>query len=130
MKKKTPSEEQRDRCISACSNFEPLTFVTYCYTYNCTVFDRAILLSMAKNREHVRHVFGRKIWKLHYNEEENEKKIKKGEEVYKRIVKYYMEEHSPTIPQILVDIVEKFLNERVVKIKLKSMDCWGQYIST
>ena len=107
MKKKTPSEEQRDRYIPAYSNFDPLTIVTYCYTYKCTVYEGAILLSMAREREYVGHVIGRKTWKLRYNKEENEKKMQKGEEVCKRIVKCYMEEHSPTIHQTLVNMVEK-----------------------
>ena len=85
---------------------------------------------MAREREYVDHVFGRRMWKIYYKEEEDEKKIKKGEKINKRIVKYYMEGYSPKVPQIIIDMVEKYVDKRVVKIKLKYMDSWGRYTST
>ena len=116
-----------DDFVPVYSVFEPLTIVAYCATHSLAVRDKRTLLSMARNREYVDHDFEGRNWKIYVKEEVEERIREEGKVVYKRILKRYLEINCPLADGLIIKIIERYLEIKLVKISLRSMDEWGGY---
>ena len=116
-----------DDVVPVYSVFEPLTIVAYCGTHTHAVRDTQTLLSMARNQELVDHDFAGQKWKVYVTEEIEEEIMKKGEIIYKRMVKRYMEIHCPSADGLVCRMVEMYVEKKLVEISLRYKDECGGY---